>query len=213
MSDTGFQKGESIVIKHRLVKGLCFSTLAFSLSACSLWQPNISSLEKTIIIPTVLPTCSDLTQSFNAYQHIHVEANRYNTESKTNDFEAMISADQKGMKIAVMAMGMKVWNIDFDGMVITEERSEHLPEALEAQYMVRDIALAYWPSRDLKPQLKDWTLVEGDRTRLIYAPGEEKPIISIEYRKGAAPLSGDGEVIFENHLHHYRLTIQSNSLK
>ena len=79
--------------------------------------------------------------------------------------------------------------------------------------MVRDIALAYWPSRDLKAQLKDWILIENEQTRLIYAPGEEKPIISIEYRKGAAPLSADGEVIFENHLHHYRLTIQSNSLK
>lgn len=200
-------------MKHRLVKGLCCVALAFSLSACSLWQPNTSTVEKALKIPTVLPTCSDLTRSFNAYQHIHVNADRYDAESQTNDFEAMITADKKGMKIAVMAMGMKVWNIDFDGMVITEERSEHLPEALEAQYMVRDIALAYWPSRDLKPQLKYWTLVEGDRTRLIYAPGEEKPIISIEYRKGAAPLSGDGEVIFENHLHHYRLTIQSSRLK
>lgn len=200
-------------MKHRLVKGLCCVALAFSLSACSLWQPNTSTVEEAIKIPTVLPTCSDLTRSFNAYQHIHVNADSYDAESQTNDFEAMITADKKGMKIAVMAMGMKVWNIDFDGMVITEERSEHLPEALEAQYMVRDIALAYWPSRDLKPQLKDWTLVEGDRTRLIYAPGEENPIISIEYRKGAAPLSANGEVIFENHLHHYRLTIQSNSLK
>ena len=200
-------------MKHRLVKGLCCVALAFSLSACSLWQPNTSTVEEAIIIPTVLPTCSNLTQSFNAYQHIHVEADRYNAESKTNDFEAMITADKKGMKIAVMAMGMKVWNIDFDGMVITEERSEHLPEALEAQYMVRDIALAYWPSRDLKAQLKDWILIENEQTRLIYAPGEENPIISIEYRKGTAPLSADGEVIFENHLHHYRLTIQSNSLK
>lgn len=200
-------------MKHRLVKGLCCVALAFSLSACSLWLPNTSAVEEAIKIPTVLPTCSNLTQSFNAYQHIHVEADRYNAESKTNDFEAMITADKKGMKIAVMAMGMKVWNIDFDRMVITEERSEYLPEALEAQYMVRDIALAYWPSRDLKAQLKDWILIENEQTRLIYAPGEEKPIISIEYRKGAAPLSADGEVIFENHLHHYRLTIQSNSLK
>lgn len=200
-------------MKHRLVKGLCCVALAFSLSACSLWQPNTSTVEEAIKIPTVLPTCSDLTRSFNAYQHIHVNVDRYDAESQTNDFEAMITADKKGMKIAVMAMGLKVWNIDFDGMVITEERSEHLPEALEAQYMVRDIALAYWPSRDLKAQLKDWILIENEQTRLIYAPGEEKPIISIEYRKGAAPLSADGEVIFENHLHHYRLTIQSNSLK
>ena len=200
-------------MKHRLVKGLCCVALAFSLSACSLWLPNTSAVEEAIKIPTVLPTCSNLTQSFNAYQHIHVEADRYNAESKTNDFEAMITADKKGMKIAVMAMGMKVWNIDFDGMVITEERSEYLPEALEAQYMVRDIALAYWPSRDLKAQLKEWILIENEQTRLIYAPGEEKPIISIEYRKGAAPLSADGEVIFENHLHHYRLTIQSSRLK
>lgn len=200
-------------MKHRLVKGLCCVALAFSLSACSLWLPNTSAVEEAIKIPTVLPTCSNLTQSFNAYQHIHVEADRYNAESKTNDFEAMITADKKDMKIAVMAMGMKVWNIDFDGMVITEERSEYLPEALEAQYMVRDIALAYWPSRDLKAQLKDWILIENEQTRLIYAPGEEKPIISIEYRKGAAPLSADGEVIFENHLHHYRLTIQSSRLK
>lgn len=200
-------------MKHRLVKGLCCVALAFSLSACSLWQPNTSTVEKALKIPTVLPTCSDLTRSFNAYQHIHVNADRYDAESQTNDFEAMITADKKGMKIAVMAMGMKVWNIDFDGMVITEERSEHLPEALEAQYMVRDIALAYWPSRDLKTQLNDWILIENEQTRLIYAPGEENPIISIEYRKGAAPLSGDGEVIFENHLHHYRLTIQSSRLK
>ena len=200
-------------MKHRLVKGLCCATLAFSLSACSLWQSNTSTVEEAIIIPTVLPTCSNLPQSFNAYQRLHVEADRYNAESKTNDFEAMITADKKGMKIAVMAMGMKVWNIDFDGMVITEERSEHLPDALEAQYMVRDIALAYWPSRDLKTQLNDWILIENEQTRLIYAPGEENPIISIEYRKGAAPLSANGEVIFENHLHHYRLTIQSNSLK
>lgn len=200
-------------MKHRLVKGLCCVALAFSLSACSLWQPNTSTVEEAIKIPTVLPTCSDLTRSFNAYQHIHVNADRYDAESQTNDFEAMITADKKGMKIAVMAMGMKVWNIDFDGMVITEERSEHLPEGLEAQYMVRDIALAYWPSRDLKTQLNDWILIENEQTRLIYAPGEENPIISIEYRKGAAPLSANGEVIFENHLHHYRLTIQSNSLK
>lgn len=187
--------------------------MVFGLSACSLWQPVTPMSASQTVIPTVLPICTNLPKSFNAHQHIYVETNQYPAETKADDFDAIISANRKGMKIAVLVMGMKVWDIDFDGMVITEQRSEHLPEGLEAQYMVRDIALTYWPTQDLKVQLKDWTLIETEQTRKIFAPGEHTPIITIEYRNGAAPLIADGEVIFENHLHHYRLTIQSSELK
>lgn len=208
-------------MKNKVIKYLLCGTAILNLSACSVldqWLPSFSSETQTseqqpLEMPSVLPIPQDYPGVFNVYQRIRVEADQQFTQNQPSEFEAMIAANRKGMKIALMAMGMKVWSIDYDGMVITEERGEQVPDALQAQYLMRDIALVYWPSASLKTQLKDWTLVENGSSRQIFSPGSATPAVTVTYQKGTQAQSAQGSVTLENHLHHYRLSIQSNVVK
>lgn len=188
-------------------------SLVLGLSSCSMLQKKTDKQDTAISFPTVLPILSRLPQNFQAYQQLYVETDKKYTNTKNASFEAVINADKNNMMIAVMAMGIKVWNINFDGIVITEERAEHVPEALQAQYLIRDIALAYWPKADLQDQLKDWTILEDNNKRLIYAQGQTVPAILITYSKGASPLNPDGQIKYENYLFHYNIIIDSSRLK
>lgn len=188
-------------------------SLVLGLSSCSMLQKKTDRQDTAISFPTVLPILSKLPQNFQAYQQLYVETDKKYTNTKNGSFEAVINADKNNMMIAVMAMGIKVWNINFDGIVITEERTEHVPEALQAQYLIRDIALAYWPKADLQGQLKGWTILEDNNKRLIYAPGQTVPAILITYSKGASPLNPDGQIKYENYLFHYNIIIDSSRLK
>ena len=208
-------------MKNKVIKWLLCGTVILNLSACSVldqWMPSFGSETQTseqppLEMPSVLPIPQDYPGVFNVYQRIRVEADHQFTQNQPSEFEAMIAANRKGMKIALMAMGLKVWSIDYDGMVITEERGKEVPEALQALYLMRDIALVYWPTASLKAQLKDWTLVENAASRQIFAPGAATPAVTVSYQNGTKAQSAQGSVILENHLHHYRLTIQSNVVK
>lgn len=167
----------------------------------------------TATIPTVVPAISTLNQPFNAFQHIHAEIGNDQIDAKTADFEAMVSADKRTMKVALMALGTTVWQIDYDGMVITEERSEHVPEAMQAQYLLRDLAMVYWPKETLTSQLKDWTMTQTQTSRAFFAPGNTAPMIEVTYKDGAAPMSAAGTAVLDNHLHRYRLIIESSPVK
>ena len=167
-------------MKNKVIKYLLCGTAILNLSACSVldqWLPSFSSETQTseqqpLEMPSVLPIPQDYPGVFNVYQRIRVEADQQFTQNQPSEFEAMIAANRKGMKIALMAMGMKVWSIDYDGMVITEERGEQVPDALQAQYLMRDIALVYWPSASLKTQLDTggkWQLSADFCTGLCHA--------------------------------------------
>lgn len=207
-------------MKNKLLKCLLCGTALLNLSACSvidqwLGAPSepVSVSRPTAQMPSVLPVLQDYPGTFNVYQRIRVETDRQYTEDQPTEFEAMITANRKNMKIALMALGMKVWSIDYDGMVITEERGEQVPETLQAQYLMRDIALVYWPASSLKGQLKDWNLVENASSRQIFAPDSITPAVTITYQNSAKERGSEGNVILENHLHHYRLMIQSSAVK
>lgn len=207
-------------MKSKLLKCLLCGSALLNLSACSvidqwLGAPSepVSVSRPTAQMPTVLPVLQDYPGTFNVYQRIRVETDRQFTGAQPTEFEAMITANRKNMKIALMAMGMKVWSIDYDGMVITEERGEQVPETLQAQYLMRDIALVYWPASSLKGQLKDWKLVENASGRQIFAPDSITPAVTITYQNSEKEQGSEGNVILENHLHHYRLMIQSSAVK
>lgn len=201
-------------MKTRLIRGACCAALILGLSGCSLWQGFMSEESPvTAAIPTVVPTISALNQPFNAFQHIHAEIGNDAVNNKSADFDAMVSADKRSMKVALVALGTTVWQIDYDGMVITEERSDHVPEEMQAQYLLRDLAMVYWPKETITRQLKGWTLTETEQSRVFFMPGETKPVIEVTYRNGAAPMSATGTVVFNNHLHRYRLIIESSPVK
>ncbi|HIT96641.1 MAG TPA: DUF3261 domain-containing protein [Candidatus Aphodousia faecavium] len=198
----------------RFIRRACCAAIALGLSGCSLWQGFMSEESPaTATFPTVVPAISALTQPFNAFQHIHAEIENDRIETKTADFDAMVSADRHSMKVALVALGTTVWQIDYDGMVITEERSEHVPQTMQAQYLLRDLAMVYWPKETLTTQLKDWTITETNASRAFFAPGDTAPTIEVTYENGAAPMSTTGKALLVNHLHDYRLIIESSPVK
>lgn len=201
-------------MKTKIIRSACCAALALSLSGCSLWQGFMSEESPvTAAIPTVVPVISALNQPFNAFQHIHAEIGNDRIEAKSADFDAMVSADRKSMKVALVALGTTVWQIDYDGMVITEERSDHVPEEMQAQYLLRDLAMVYWPKETIARQLKGWTLTETANARTFFMPGKTSPAIEVTYQKGAAPMSATGTAVLVNHLHRYRLIIESSPVK
>ena len=196
------------------IRCACCAALAFSLSGCSLWQAFTSDpTAETEAMPTVVPVISVLNQPFNAFQHIHADIGNDQVNAKTADFDATVSADRKSMKVALVALGTTVWHIDYDGMIITEERSDHVPHEMQAQYLLRDLAMVYWPKETITSQLKDWTMTETENARRFFMPGSTTPVIEVSYQNGAAPMSEKGDVVFTNRLHRYRLIIESSPVK
>ena len=163
-------------------------------------EPLQSNVENQIEIPSVMPNPDSLSTTFNSHQRIYFQSDNSNLNNSVQEFDAKIDANRKAVQILVMANNEKIWNIDFDGMVITEERSEHLSDKLEALQLLRDVALIYWPTTSVKKRLKDWQFIETDTTRKFYLPGKNDPAITVEYRN---------KIVFENHLQGYRLIVET----
>lgn len=159
-----------------------------------------SNVENQIEIPSVMPNPDSLSTTFNSHLRIYIQSDNSNLNDSLQEFDAKINTNRKAVQILVMANDEKIWNIDFDGIIITEERGEHLSDKLEALQLLRDIALIYWPTASVKKQLKDWKFIETDTARQFYLPGKSDPAITVEYRN---------EILFENHLQGYRLVVET----
>lgn len=122
--------------------------------------------------------------------------------------EAVLDIDDTRMSLIGMAMGVRLFSLDYDGQHMTETQS--LPTGLPAERMINDLLLVYTPADTLQKALPSGWLVQQDNSgqRTILRDG--KVAIVISYSGGnAASHVWPQRVVLDNKALYYQLTIDT----
>ena len=180
--------------------------VAASLTGCASQR---KAREAFLPLPAILPMLRAVNAPLQVYQQIHVDIRNPAVGRQSFDFEAMIALSQERMKVALIALGMTLWTIDYDGATLSETRSPHVPDLMKANYLLRDIAMAFWPMRNLVAQATGLMIEEHPRQRRFYRLADQEPVVTIQYREGSDRGFNNTSVEIDNSLEAYRLIIQS----
>lgn len=194
------------------------SISALSLTGCS-WLPfdwGKTEFEPVISTLQYKPYPFAVKQEIMAVQQVRAEyfGQFVNEEQRQTDFTALLWANNKTIKLSVLTpMHQRLWDIQFNGETIHEERLAPLPEALNAAYLLRDIAAAFWPASNLRAQDKRFDVIEKANERTIVDKKTQVPELSIVYSDGARSDHPWGQIDITNHIEQYRLTIISREAR
>ncbi len=159
---------------------------------------------------------------------------------RTADFEAYLTSGPEGFRMALMHAGLTVWTLGLEAGTLTENRRPGLPPQLKGEYLLRDIAYAYWPRGWLSDRLAPlgFGVAEDLRSsagpvrriarlacgtdergaadqadRTATAGAGDPTMFTIRYEAGASPDSPDGRITIENAAEGYRLIIESQTVR
>lgn len=203
-----------------LKKGLMLlsSVSLLALSGCSWLGIQWGEKEFEPIVSTLRykPYPFAVRQEIMAIQQIHAEyfGQFVDQEERQADFHALLWANNKELKLSIMTpMHQRLWNIQFNGETIHEERLAPLPESLNASYLLRDIAAAFWPTTNLQSQDKRFIVIDKPNLREIVDKKTLIPELSIRYSEGAHQKHPWGTIEITNHIEKYRLVILSREAR
>jgi hypothetical protein len=121
------------------------------------------------------------------------------------ELEALLEMDAQSLRLAVIAMGQRVLTVQWDGERLKATRNEHVPAAIDAVHVLRDVQLLYWPAEAIRTQLPTaWSIDDtaGLRT-LRYSGKVQVEIVYSDTRRWA------GQATLSNYLEGYRMRINS----
>lgn len=121
------------------------------------------------------------------------------------ELEALLEMDAQSLRLAVIAMGQRVLTVQWDGKHLKATRNEHVPAAIDAVHVLRDVQLLYWPAEAIRTQLPTaWSIDDtaGLRT-LRYSGKVQVEIVYSDTRRWA------GQATLSNYLEGYRMRINS----
>lgn len=202
-------------MKRFLFLASIISTIA--LNGCS-WIPRFIWNNEQVFEPIVSelkykPYPFAVRQEITAIQRIHIDyfGQHVPEMPKENNFYALMWANNKMLKLSVLSpMHQRLWDIQFNGETIHEERLAALPETLQATNILRDIAVAFWPASNLKAQDKRFEVHDEGFTRQIFNKTSNTLEMTVTYQNGAKQNQPWGTIEIVNHQERYRLSITSN---
>ena len=167
--------------------------------------------------PQILPDPMTFGRSAMAFQHLSGVPQKGSQAGRTVSAEAAVAVSPAVFKMSLLApQGGRIWDISTDGRTISENRIVPIPDEMEAERLIVDAALVWWPKGGLlasvRPDVR-LRIEEGDGIRLIYLGNPKKLAYTIRYSKGAQPGRFTGHAELEQHLLNYRLSIESEEIK
>ena len=132
------------------------------------------------------------------------------TRFKTGEtfFEAngQLKSDNHSVSLTFTSNNQVIWLIDYNGETINEVRTSEIPDELQAQDMLRDIALSFWPQSAISRQLKNNQLLQTEFERRVI-DSNEKPLIQVSYLMGASISTPNGRIVVDNFAEDYQLIL------
>jgi hypothetical protein len=118
--------------------------------------------------------------------------------------DTVLQLDAGRLRLVALALGQRVLTLGWDGQQLEQQRHPLLPASVDAERVLRDIALVFAPLDALRALLGEgWTLVEqGSERRLAHAG---QVLLVVHYRQGRR------HVEIDNRAERYRLRIESQS--
>ncbi len=119
--------------------------------------------------------------------------------------DAQLEIDTETVQLAGFALGQRILTLSWNGNALTSQRHPLLPAEVEAETILRDVQLVYWPATSLNAALPaGWRVVDAARQRSLQFEG--RPLLTITYQ---AEPRWAGRAELDNLLEGYRLTIDS----
>lgn len=144
-----------------------------------------------------------LGQNISVQQQLHVAQNK-----QSHDLQVVLEVNKEKITLIGLAMSQRVLSLEYDGKNLTSWRHFMLPKEVQAQNVLQNLQLAFWPEEVIQKALpKDWTIREDALARNIYYKNDR--MIKIKYNN---PVHWLGTIVFEDCYYHYSLTIQSVSM-
>jgi Protein of unknown function (DUF3261) len=148
-----------------------------------------------------------LGASMNAAQRLTIRSTR-NAQSGAAgaSIEAVVQVDATSLRVVALALGRRVFALQWDGVNLTEQRDARLPASLSATRILRDIQFAYWPVDALRTSLPpDWRIETGKDSRTL-VHGAATMLLRARF---SSPSRWQGTTTIENFAEGYELAIES----
>lgn len=92
---------------------------------------------------------------------------------RRESIEAMVEVDAGSVRVVMHAQGQVALRLEWDGHTLDQTRAEWLPPVLDAQRVLDDLQLVYWPAAAIKERLPaGWHLVDTPGSRRLLQDGE-----------------------------------------
>lgn len=167
--------------------------------------------------PVVFETVECVTPTLNArkslllIQNIHTRyyGNVENVSAKEANFEAYLATNAREVKLSILLMSHRAWDISYNGEMIFEERASIVPQELQAAHLLRDITFSYWPEKTIERQSKKLDIVDDKNTRKVIDRATGETLVDIRYEGGASLSQPIGRIVLNNRKEQYELIIDS----
>ncbi len=116
--------------------------------------------------------------------------------------DTLLQLDAVQLRLVALALGQRVLTLSWDGQTLDVKRHPMLPASVDAQRVLRDIALVFAPLDALRAALPPgWTMAESANERTLRLDGQAQ--LRVRYLQGRA------RVEIDNLAERYQLRIES----
>ncbi|KFN42944.1 DUF3261 domain-containing protein [Arenimonas oryziterrae] len=144
---------------RRLIAALFLAALA---SACAT-APVAPARAPGDAAPLLHLSPAALGRELALQQHLEF---RFGKQEQALD--ALLEADAQDVRLAIQAMGQSALRLHWDGERLEQTRADWVPSALQAERVLSDLQLAYWPVAEIRAALPaGWTLRETEGVRQL----------------------------------------------
>jgi Protein of unknown function (DUF3261) len=191
------------------VKRLASITVVLLVSACATRAPTATPTSSTaskgaqdwpLLAPATLGHAAQVRQILHAAYQSH-----------TVDLQCVVTVEGEHLTVVGLnTIGLRAFKVTYDGVRIDEQRAPQVPAFVDANRLLEDLQLAFWPLPALQTAFAPagWTVVEpfaGTR-RLL----RDDALIAEVHYAGADPWTG--RIWLANFRDRYSLSIESSPL-
>lgn len=169
--------------------------LALCLTACSGQSSRDASTDGALLMLSP----ASLGHELALQQRLTLHAGQ-----AAQDFDALLEVDSLELRLSVQAMGQSALVLHWDGKRLRQQRASWVPATLQAEQVLSDLQLVYWPAESVRSALPaGWTLLETSNGR---------ELIQASLHRATVRYLEPGHVALERFEPSYRLDIVSRDL-
>ena len=126
-------------------------------------------------------------------------------DGATHELDAALEIDPAQVSLVAIALGQRVLTVQYDGKTLQSWRHLMLPAEVQAQNVLQDVQLSFWPLAAVSAALPaGWRITEENNQRTLY----QHDVVVSTIRYSATP-RWLGRVELNNQRYGYRLSIDS----
>lgn len=179
--------------------------LTIALSACSLLSADNPVATSAYVSNNTAPKLYAYPYALQKTLNASIQT-RFKIGETLFEASGQLKSDNRSVSLTFTSNNQVIWLIDYNGETINEVRTSEIPDELQAQDMLRDIALSFWPQSAISRQLKNNQLLQTEFERRVI-DSNEKPLIQVSYLMGASISTPNGRIVVDNFAEDYQLIL------